>query len=228
MFLLQTKGGNMALGILGAMTGALGAGLAGGINSQLVAAKSAEMASGLSGKGSIDLEPRIKEKISQKATFPLSGASPFSVAGALLINVGADNNVRTALIINATDTSLQVGWSKSYFYHFSTIVSSQELENGGYQQLLNKIALDLDRAIDTTTSVLVDDLSGKLGTGTPMKINSDFLRPLGNAIFHFQALKLMDRDDLAVFRIDGKPGVILFPTIDGVHLFQRGQFSLEM
>ena len=228
VFFCQAKGGNLALGLLGAMTGVVGVGLSLAINSHNIDAKTAQAAANLSSNQSFDPEPRIREDVIRLAPNLASQASPaFSVAGALLVSSDADDNVRSILVIHATDTSSDHGWSKSYFYHFATVVPRKEFESNGLESLLDKLAPDMAHAIDSTTGVLVDDLSGKLGPGQAMKVRSEFLRPIGNVILDYPALRLADRDGIVVFRVDGKPALMLFPTVDGVHLFQPDQFSTK-
>jgi len=290
VYVMQTRGGSLVLGLLGAMTGGIGAAVAAGINSSIVDAKTSHLASTLTTNGPFDLAARIRGDLAPGgagASTPESPASappsttptvastaatvavmspsaastpapvapapssaapattqalatptpaeanpspaghPYDVSAALLVSVDADDNVRPMLLIHATDTSSDDGWSKSYFFHFGVVGTRAELESGGLGPMLDKIAPDLPKAIDDTTAVVADDLRGKLGPGEAVKVRSDFMRPLGNVMIPFEALRLPDHGQLAVFRIDGKPGMIRFPTVDGIHLFQTGQFTLQ-
>ena len=228
VFLFQNKGGSVGLALLGALTGGLGTALAGSVNAQLVANQSANMASRLSGTGLDNLTKSIKDKIADRMGELSHGKALFVIAGSILLNVDGESQVRASLIINARDSSSQDGWSKSYFYHFMPIKSVQELEDEGFQRYLDRIALDLDYAMDSTSRVLLDDLSGKYVSGTPVKIKSEFLSVFGTVVMPFHGLKIEEQGGRFVFRIDGKPGVVIFPTVDGVHLFREGQFSTAL
>lgn len=228
VFLFQNKGGSIGLALLGALTGGLGTALAGSINAQLVADQSAYMASRLSGTGLDNLAKSIKDKIAERMGELSHGKASFVIAGAILLNVDGESQVRASLIINARDSSSEEGWSKSYFYHFMPIKSAQELEDGGFQGYLDSIALDLDYAVGATSRVLLDDLSGKYVSGTPAKIKSEFLSVYGTVVMPFHSLKIAEQGGRFVFRVDGKPGIVVFPTVDGVHLFREGQFSTTL
>jgi hypothetical protein len=229
VYFIQSRGGSLALAFVGILTGGLGTAVAVGINSENVGAKSAQMASGMSNSNPFDLEPKIRADVARLAP-NLMSASPggMSLSGALLVSADKDDQVRSALLIHATDTSKPDGWSKTYFYHFATLIPVKDLEaSGGFDKLMSQLAPDMDHAVDSTMAVIVDDLGGKFADGTPVKLRSDFLRPIGNVIIAYKALKIAERDNLVVARVDGKPGMILFPTVDGVHVFQAGQFSIE-
>jgi hypothetical protein len=220
VYLLQTGGGSLALGLF-APGGAL-------LNRHLIAEKSERMAATVTPTGRFDIEAQIKDRVDKATPNPTSDSlHPFVLAGALLISVDADNQVRSTLVINVKDTSAASAWAKSYFYHFTTKMDSKTFQNGGSEQLLQDIAKELDHAIDSTTGVVLDDLSGKLSSGVPVKITSECLRPLGKVIIPFKSLRVADRDDLVVMRVDGKPGMIRFPTVDGIHLFHADQFALK-
>lgn len=229
VYFIQSRGGSMALAFLGILTGGIGSAVAVGINSEQVGAKSAQMASGMSNSNPFDLEPKIRADVAKLAPNLLT-ASPgaMTISGALLVSADKDDQVRSALLIHVTDTSKPDGWSKTYFYHFATLIPVKDLQaSGGLDNLMNLLAPDMDHAIGSTTAVIVDDLAGKFADGTPVRLRSDFLRPLGNVIIAYSALKIAERDNLVVARVDGKPGMIFFPTVDGVHVFQPGQFSIE-
>ena len=228
VYLSQTKGGSLGLGLLGAVTGGLGTLAAGAVNGNLVAQKSQEMAASLSKIEGIDVQSRIKLKVAERAPELLSKAQPaYAVAGALLLSVDTEDMVRSALVINARNTSAPDAWAKSYFYHFAPVVNVKSLEGGGHADLFQSIGRELEHAIDATSGVLVDDLSGKLTAGTPVKVRSDFLKIFGNTVIPHQSLQIAQQGELTIFRIDGKPAMILFPHIDGIHLFQPGQFTVE-
>jgi hypothetical protein len=226
VFFYQGNGGSIGLAILGALSGGLGAGLAAEINSELVAAKTDAMTSEMAPPKQINLINKIKQEITKKTSVSLSGNADFIVSGALLISAHADDNVRTRLIINAKDTSIPKGWNKSYFYHFQNVISFESFQQDGVISHLNKFLPDLSEAIDVTTTVLVKDLQGKLAPGKDVLIQSDYLRPLGDTLFHFGAEELSKLNEYSIYRIDGEPGLVLFPTVDGIHLFKHGQFSI--
>lgn len=218
VFLVQKDGGNLAIGLL----------ISGYLNSHLISKETQRIANSISKESGLDIIAKIKSKISS-STLNLTQDSPhkFIISSAILISIDSDDEVRSTLVINAEDTSESKGWAKSYFYHFRHTMNTELFKSEGAIDLLNKIASELDESIDITTAVILEDLSGKFPSGIPLKIKSKFLQPIGNVLIPFQALKIAERGDVVVMRVDGKPGLIRFPTVDGVHIFHINQFEIN-
>ena len=218
LFLSQSRGGSLAAGLL---LGPIGV----AANAKAVANRSADLASGVSVTDQFDIQAKIRELIAAQAPNMLEAASPtVSLAGALLISLDADDKVRSSLIIRVTDTTQPNGWSKGYFYHFAQVGDAKAFQAGGAAELIKVLSETLDQAISLTTSVVLDDLHGQLTQVAPVTVTSDFTMPLGKAVIPFKGVRLADRDSIAVFRLDGKPAMVMFPTVDGIHLFQAGQY----
>ena len=218
VFLVQKDGGNLAIGLL----------ISGYLNSHLISKESKRIADSISQENELDVLAKVKDRISKSnPNFAQDSTHKFAISSAILISIDPDDEVRSTLVINAEDTSEAKGWAKSYFYHFRHTTNADLFKSEGSNDLLNKIASELDESIDITATVLLEDLTGKFPTGTPLKIKSKFLQPIGNVLIPFQALKIAERGDAVVMRVDGKPGLIRFPTVDGVHIFHIHQFEIN-
>ncbi len=217
IFLLQTRGGSAGVGLL---FGPLGV----AANAKAVANKSAEMASNVSTADAFDIQGMIKAQLAAAGVSLPADATPvMTLAGALLIRSDLDNKMRSSLVVRVTDSSTRKGWSKGYFYHFAHVGDAAEFQADGGAALLAALRGELERATTVTTNIILDDLRGAFTESVPVAVSSDFMMPLGKARLAFKGVRITERDGVSVYRLDGKPGMLLFPTVDGVHLCQPGQ-----
>jgi hypothetical protein len=218
MYVAQFKGGSATVGILFGPLGMLA-------NTQNILRKSEKLAQGKSGESLAGVVASVKSQLAAKATaLPVGSKNSFEVASAVLISFDPDGNVRSSLLIRASQIGVKKPWAKTYFWHFSVVAPAVGLEGDAFNNYLSAVADEMDKAIDQTTTTLLADLAGRFVGGEPTLCDSSFFWPLGPKVrMKFESLVIDRRDDLTVARVDGKPAMLLFTTVDGIHLFQPGQ-----
>jgi hypothetical protein len=217
VYLAQWGGGTVALPLLLGLLGGIVDGL-------MINAKTSRMADAFAAGGTFDLQQRTMTALAAHDAFG-GGADlreRYVVSPALVIQVDDDDKVRTALVFRTQRAPN--GWVGIYFYHLDYMPHESVMEPPRLEEYFDGVAAELDAAFDTLSKVVVSDLAGQYTKGTPLLLKSRHFADWGKV--PFPGVEIAEEDGHSVLRVDGKPGLILFPFILGIHVFRADQFEV--
>ena len=209
IYLVQYKGGNIFLGLLGAATGAIGAGLTNEINRGLIEKKSKKIAEGFESDEHATIAKLVERKFESLDLLSNEGVP---IQPNLLILIGKDDKVRVSLVF-----SVEAGDDiERFFYEFRYIATKTILENRNQQQFFDKIFAELPVAIETLGKALPGIHTNEYGDGRKTAIESDFFAPFEG--LPFEAYILSHQGDRTILRVNAKNAFMTIHSAHGSHL----------
>jgi hypothetical protein len=172
------------------------------------------------------LAGKLKDRLSSYSYYNSSGdkANAYVLSSALLLQLSKDRKMRTSLIIRASNGKTGgPSWSEHYFYHFDYMPDVSLFEEKRFAEYLSNASKELDQAVNTLVKVVVTDLAKQSQDSPPVRVKSNFFGQF--EMVPFAAAEITNHPGSSVFRIDGKPGVVLLPFAQGIHVFRPTQFE---
>lgn len=214
-YLAQFGGSSAALGILAGPIGAA-------IGTSLIEAQSTRMAQSFSTADSLNISQRVQIQLKEYEQPEKGSAAPaaYSISSAIVLQLSKDEKMRTSLVIRASNgLTGDKAWEDTYFYHLSYMPSREVFDKKRFDEYAQNVSQELDEAVITIVKVMMDDLTQKAPLGNPMALRSDYFGPF--YMINYAASEISGYAGHHIFRIDGKPGMMLMPYAQGIHAFKQ-------